>query len=279
MFVRRIASTGALTVLAVGIGAIFVLGASSIGACSSFTESAPSEQDAADASGTATTIDAAAPLEDSAMLSADSGDAAPAKFCETLADPSFALCTDFDDGQPPEDGFETIQGVGGTLDTQFSVSPPNSARFVGAATSPAIVQKFSSSPDSYELLFKMRLGNASGDAPLAGTSATPIRLSVSGCFISLLLSDNGSIDISDGVSQNDRVPLQRRPTPGQWASYRLLVKRSIPPVVTFEKDGMNAITPHPITICTFLGDPTLLVGLLYAEGVEVRFDDIVLYRR
>ncbi len=259
------------------MGAIFVAGA--IGACSSFTESAPPDQDAAPSDGGGSTSDTAVPVTDSTMPGADSGDAATPKFCETLADSTFAFCTDFDDGQPPEDGFETIEGDGGTIDTQFFASSPNSARFVGAAASPAIGHKFSSSPDSYELLFKMRLGNASGDAPLAGTSATPIRLSTPGCLISLLLSDNGSIDISDGISQNDRVPLQRRPIPGQWASYRLIVKRTTPPTVSFEKDGMNAITPHPISICTFLGDPTLLVGLLYAQGVEVRFDDIVFYRR
>jgi len=278
VLVRRFASTGALTILTVGIGAIFVLVASSIGACSSFTESAATEQDASPAGDAATTSDTAAPVDGSAMP-VDSGDAATPKFCETLADPTFALCTDFDDGQPAEDGFETIEGDGGTIDTQFFVSAPASARFVGAAASPAIERQFSASPDSYELLFKMRLGNASGDAPLAGTSATPIRLYVPGCSVSLLLSNNGSIDISDGVSQNDRIPLQRRPTPGQWASYRLVIKRTTPPTVTFEKDGMSSIDPTSLSFCTFTGDPTLLVGMLYAQGVEVRFDDIVFYRR
>ena len=227
------------------------------------------------------TVSADASADGSADVSAETASEG-GPFCASLV-PQPTFCLDFDEGDPVGSGFEQTAGDAASIDTRFFVSPPASALVVGSGSTTFMQRQFDESAAGYDVRLKLRIGGEDGGGPPLEQFAIPLRLSTDGCEISLILEGDGSLDATRRdlmPATNIRYPLLRRPTPGVWSAVHLELLRTAG-VTRFrlELDGKPALDLTDTLCPTFAGRPMFGIGMIYADGVEARFDDVVFDRK
>ena len=203
-----------------------------------------------------------------------------AGFCTTQGG-DVAFCADFDDKQPITTIFNGSAGRV-FVDENVATSPPSSLRVIGAG---AFVEKtFVQTPHlPYVLSAAVRVAPFEAGAP---PTLLPIRIQDDGaadCSFNVeILPDSGQVTVAATESDAGRTvrtfPFGRQIIPGTWARVRLEIANGTSVVrVALTVDGLPAV-PFTDTHCPAVtGKPTLSLGVLFGDGAEVSFDDVVFH--
>lgn len=210
------------------------------------------------------------------VVAADAGK--EAGFCETQGTVPF--CADFDDKQALTSLFSSTAGRV-FVDENVATSLPSSLRVIGAG---GVVDKtFTQALHlPYALSASVRVAPFEAGAP---PTLLPIRILDDGaaeCSFNIeLLPDSGQVVVAATVGGDAgryvrTFPFGRQIIPGTWARVRLEIANGTSVVkVALTIDGLPAV-PFTDTHCPAVtGKPTLSLGVLFGDGAEVSFDDVV----